>query len=742
MAALREEIRAERPVDDASLNSANQIGDAGDAMNTVQPDRTQQHVINDQPARANGGQRDALGDAGDAMDVVEPDRVVNPTNTDYNYIVNTDIGVGANSSNFYGMGALYANRYNDKTGRVEDLRDGEGQYIDNTSGKNDRNRWLNKKYEPKTPIVKDDSDPAPSLDELVTVGTGQVARSVEGTPENPNVVNKALPNCLFIDGKADQNDVRQGNVGDCYFLAGVLGIIHNDPNFFPRIMESRGDEVYVYLYHQEWVDTDKEEHAYRDPKHWVRKPIAVKWGETMRARSGSNYYEHIGSYYRVKYEPESEVKWTASFEDDTLKISKNRYFQTAMWVNVLERAYADYASMYGVWGVNRTASASYCEATERNDRYFNITGGSPEMNAHMFFGDAVTNESEFGKIANNVRNETDETSLVDAAGKMFDDLVRLSQYQDGSQDGQMIMGIAGGYQAAYVPRVKFYANRLKNSVQELIGQSAGGAGAEALATAVSDLGEIVQDMELWQASSGPENKTKRDDAVARAKDAIERLSYNESFRALELPDWKALCAASGVMISEESRRHYDHIYIMQNHEYNIREVHFVDKEGNPIDINTLYAYYVDGVLDENYDPNAQNEVEPEPEEVEEKLTFWQKLFGKRGKKKKEEKPQEPQQPKVEPNVEFKLNKEKLKEIVDLDKSYVVIINPHARSKAHYFGQEEDRAGSGAWTTSLRELFVGTDTCQVIILRGGDNSATGTADVTASDGIGGVNAEFN
>ena len=81
--------------------------------------------------------------------------------------------------------------------------------------------------------------------------------------------------------------------------------------------------------------------------------------------------------------------------------------------------------------------------------------------------------------------------------------------------------------------------------------------------------------------------------------------------------------------------------------------------------------------------------------------------------------------------------DQFKDLIDLDKSYAVIQNPHAKSKAVYPGQKEALPAVGTWTTSLRELFSAVTAYVAVTIRTGDTSNTGKGDVTAVEGIGGA-----
>ena len=674
----------------------------------------------------------AAGD--DGMETVTPDRVEGTTDLNYAYRVNTDVSASAG----------YAEHFNTEKGVNENLRDEYGSYIDpygaSKQEKAEQAKWLNKKYDPKKdPVVKSMDEPAPKLEELVTVGQGKVAKQVSGTPEAPNVLKKVVPNSLFIDGKADQNDIRQGTLGDCYFLASLFQYIHYDPYFFTKIMTIHGDEVYVELCHKEG-DGENE--------HWVRKPIAVKWGVNLQGKIGAESFTHIGAKYRIKYEPEKDVKWMANFNGDTLKISKNQYFQAALWVHILERAYADYSKLYGHNGDGNTGKHFGASAScKDNDRYGNIDGGTGYDSLRILYGDRVADPSQLRQRSFSGESET--TSLLDSTNGMLENLVTLSQLQDGAKAEEMYL-TTFSYTGLLWPRVILYAERLKASVEAHMNMFPGEAGSEELSAAVSALEAIVRDVKAYTelGKNDPESSSKSKQASITITDSITKLAANASFQKLDLKDYISLCACTGSALEKPGT----HIYLVQLHEYNIREVHFIDKEGRDLDVDTLYAYYVDGTLDENYQPEGKGDdaiepVNPEPdqEEKEEKLSFWQKLFGKKNKDKDKKKPTTStgtSKPSVQHQVEYKINMAKLKDLIDIDKSYAVIQNPHAMNKAVYAGQKEAQRNIGTWTTSLRELFAGVTGYGAVIIKDGDHSATGTANVKATNGIGGTSTEHN
>ena len=677
----------------------------------------------DEPLNSNEG-GDVIPQNGDGMNSeVEPDRF---TKTDDGYTVKNPDGstqylkMAYDTETDVSAVGGFADHLNSKTGELETLG-GEGcECISSVSEKKLKEKWLNKKYQPKDPIIQGLGDKAPTLNDLVDVGVGEEPDWIVGTPDRPSVQHTVVPHSLFIDGMAHQEDIRQGNLGDCYFLAALFQVIHYDPMFFPKIMHVHGDEVYTELCHQEG-----------DPKtgyHWVRKPIAVKWGVNKRGKAGSSLSTY-GAHYRVKYDPEKDVRWEAAFNGTTLKFSKTMYYQAAMWVQCLERAYADFTRIYGPKGDGQT---------RYKERYMNIHGGTPTQDYRILFGEDVVDPSMLKEKY--IGAESDEKSLMDVSSGMLGSLVSLSQTQDGSQPEQTYLTVHA-FNHKMIPRIEFYANRIMATVNSRMSEATG-VDKQSLADAAQKLQVILDKLAEYaktKCADGTTEGEKTSEQVAICRemsDAELSLVKNTTFTDLNLTDFISLQASMGTLIDSKG----SNVYILTSHEYNIREVHFVDKKGEPVDPNDFYAYYVDGVLTPDYDPNAvepePEQEEPEQEEPEEKLTFWQKLFGKRKDKEKKEE-EKPKEPVHVPVVEFKMDFDQFKEFIDIDKSYAVIQNPHAKTKAVYKNQTEAKTAVGTWTTSLRELFSGVSTYTAVTIRTGDTSNTGKGDVKAVEGIGGA-----
>jgi hypothetical protein len=115
---------------------------------------------------------------------------------------------------------------------------------------------------------------------------------------------------LFVKGaidenKIDPNDVQQGQLGDCYFLAAIAAVARANPKALEKLIKDNGDGTYdVTLY------------VYNNFLSWSRSPTVIK----------------------VKPEFPKKADGTPAYA----KAGDNE-----LWVMLLEKAYAQYEGSYG-----------------------------------------------------------------------------------------------------------------------------------------------------------------------------------------------------------------------------------------------------------------------------------------------------------------------------------------------------------------------------------------------------------
>lgn len=191
----------------------------------------------------------------------------------------------------------------------------------------------------------------------------------QGTVEAPNTDPHMVEDCLFIGGLPHSGDVRQGGIGDCYFMAVLLGIINGDSNKLVSMMSSSGGQV----------KTDF--HRFNQAQNkWV--PHTITNANTLQTKSNGRLK---GASFRVAPQPKESL-WYAKVDGGTLKVVREDRFECAMWGPMMEKNYADFAQQFGQYGKGLTAA----EKTAGASGYTMIDGGSSQECYNMFYGNAVT----------------------------------------------------------------------------------------------------------------------------------------------------------------------------------------------------------------------------------------------------------------------------------------------------------------------------------------------------------------
>lgn len=92
---------------------------------------------------------------------------------------------------------------------------------------------------------------APQQAEAAAAGGDSVPKKA---PDSAAVKEEKIPGDLFVKGggdphEVDISDVRQGDVGDCYFLAVLAAIARLRPEFIKGMVKDNGDGTYTVTFH-------------------------------------------------------------------------------------------------------------------------------------------------------------------------------------------------------------------------------------------------------------------------------------------------------------------------------------------------------------------------------------------------------------------------------------------------------------------------------------------------------------
>lgn len=209
----------------------------------------------------------------------------------------------------------------------------------------------------------------PTKDELVKEDEeGINVVKMVGSVEDPNVKKDVSDKYLFTDEGPNQNDVKQDQIGDCYFWGAVLQILFHDPAKFTSMMKLSGGTVETTLYHKEgddWVESK------------ISRPIGIG-GVNCQYTENESSFRRREAGVRLDTNSPAESAWNAVIRGATCRIERTDFYKAALWANCLEQAYSDFTRSYGKYGKGAE------EAPNSGDEEFE--GGCSDSCMQMFYG--------------------------------------------------------------------------------------------------------------------------------------------------------------------------------------------------------------------------------------------------------------------------------------------------------------------------------------------------------------------
>jgi len=193
---------------------------------------------------------------------------------------------------------------------------------------------------------------------------------------------------IYLGKKPKTNDIIQGVINDCYFLAAVTSIVNKDPVRLRKMMTSSGGTLTVNFHR---LDSTKE-----PGQQWVLAPVTVDHSLLHVQVSGTA--TPSVAEFRVGDEPKS-AEWFAEVEDDVLSITKEAAYEAALWLPLLEKAYAKFQDQWGAYGEGKgedldagkraAMEAKGFSEEELDIGYELLNWGATAKVYPMFFGDAA-----------------------------------------------------------------------------------------------------------------------------------------------------------------------------------------------------------------------------------------------------------------------------------------------------------------------------------------------------------------
>ena len=211
----------------------------------------------------------------------------------------------------------------------------------------------------------------------------QIVNTKVGSIENPIKQNFMIEDDMFLGKSPKADDVIQGHINDCYFLALVNGILETDRNQL-RTMMSLNDGTFTANFFR--LDSS-------DPsgETWVPAPITI---DASILTHDSYFGEQIkGARFRVTDDPKYSY-WYSDVTDATLSIHQDAYYEGATWVPLLEKAYAKFAELYGPYGKGPPDEGKLNVMKDKGHTDFEngyelLNWGAPLECFHMFYGNGT-----------------------------------------------------------------------------------------------------------------------------------------------------------------------------------------------------------------------------------------------------------------------------------------------------------------------------------------------------------------
>jgi hypothetical protein len=186
-----------------------------------------------------------------------------------------------------------------------------------------------------------------------------------GTVNAPQV-EQVMTDSLFIDGQPSPNDVQQGGIGDCYFMASLMSVAQqdpgkirsmmapaghggatvtfwtksmSDPNWLKRLFGSKPEPVY-----QQVSITVNEQLAYN-----LATPLGSGLRQQQNAGNASTGFLTTGARLRAADHAKNN-KWWSAIASNQLEVHRRDEYDTALWTVLLEKAFAAFTERYGQYG--------------------------------------------------------------------------------------------------------------------------------------------------------------------------------------------------------------------------------------------------------------------------------------------------------------------------------------------------------------------------------------------------------
>lgn len=311
----------------------------------------------------------------------------------------------------------------------------------------------------------------------------------QGTLERPFRIVYPVEDALYIGGAPQADDIQQGGLADCYFLASVASIAARDPGQIQSMISLRGGQASVRLHR-----FDSTANA------WVPCTIGVTNELAQYSDGAGNPQGLVGARFRIGEQAQHSA-WSAMVNGTTLSVNEDAYVEVAAWAPILEKAFAAYAQTWGQYGGFQPTEANAATDAAGNTRsgYEVINGGVSDYSYPIIYGGDVVASGD------TAINYTPGADLVMANLPAIQNLLRVNG--EGVPDGQqfhmtsMISRVTaidrldaqcGDFLNRYAARYPGFASHLRNLRDQITRfRNAGPANKDAALARVGQLAAAI-----------------------------------------------------------------------------------------------------------------------------------------------------------------------------------------------------------------------------------------------------------
>ncbi len=194
---------------------------------------------------------------------------------------------------------------------------------------------------------------------------GDHVTDTQGTVAAPNTLAWSEDSTMYINNAPVSADVRQGGIGDCYFLSTLLGLVEGDPGKVTSMMNYDGSRV-----------TTTFQRFDAGAAAWVNCNVSCT--NDLQVRADGTLH---GAKMRVDDTPVYS-DYSCDTSGGILTIDRDDYYEMALWAPLMEKCYARFAEEYGKYGLGAGTGAGG----------YNIIhgGGGSEDVYQIYYGGAAT----------------------------------------------------------------------------------------------------------------------------------------------------------------------------------------------------------------------------------------------------------------------------------------------------------------------------------------------------------------